>query len=594
VADTELFGCDGDEDGRQLYLPPPLVENNYLMGGIYRPDESGAGPGSVLLCGGTLCDGSCDRSRACFEWRPDVNVGEWTEVSAELNQRRNGPLLARMPHPDRPGEQVILAAGGNSVNTEYYDETLDEWVPHENLPRPWTTVNCFVQLSDGALYLIDSQVNRLNVDGWLLDPPLAETPEDAVEISRCAATEYQGREGIYVRNGFFFDPSDNSWTQLEEIPTPSSTNRPNEMWSFRGLPTVFGAPSCGGLNDCTNDEVIQFSPDDNEWRSLGRMRRPRRFHEMVEVPREFCDFVSPIDTTTEAPATTVSPAPEGPTAAIVLGGYSAGFTDSALAQAEIFGCPTKKDLAQPLFKSFLSGGVYVEGAAGDRYVLMCGGNLCGEGPCTVTDRCLEYRPTTNEWTEGPTLVSRRYSHVMANIPIAEDAPEIILPSVIGFLRSVEILSPRDFWTQFDDLPDNSWMSLDCMIVYNDKLYHAERIVQEFDFFTWEPTQIGVVTDEVGEPKKCAGVEINGVPGIYVRSGYWFNLDTRMWEPKEPVPVTDGNPANAMWSFGGRPTVFGAGRCNALGECEFDQVRSKGLVLDQVANLLAGDPISTGL
>jgi hypothetical protein len=157
------------------------------------------------------------------------------------------------------------------------------------------------------------------------------------------------------------------------------------------------------------------------------------------------------------------------------------------------------------------------------------------------------------------------------VPIGVNAPDLTFPLVVGFLDATEIRGPRGNWVEYDDIPDRSWTSLDCLIFYNGKLYHVERTVTEVDVLSWVPDVIGVVPDDIGTPQKCAGVDIEGVPGIYVRSGHWFNLDTRMWEAKAALPLPAPNPPNSMWRFGGQPTVFGNARCDALSDCVYDQV-----------------------
>lgn len=68
--------------------------------------------------------------------------------------------------------------------------------------------------------------------------------------------------------------------------------------------------------------------------------------------------------------------------------------------------------------------------------------------------------------------------------------------------------------------------------------------------------------------RCAPLELDGEPGIFVRSGYWYGLQSEQWRklaipPNDPVAGAD---ANNMWSFGGRPTIFGHRTCGEDGEC----------------------------
>ncbi len=55
--------------------------------------------------------------------------------------------------------------------------------------------------------------------------------------------------------------------------------------------------------------------------------------------------------------------------------------------------------------------------------------------------------------------------------------------------------------------------------------------------------------------------------LFFRFGYFFNLRTESWEkhPYPPYDPLDGLP-NAMWSFRGRPTVFGSNECDDQGDC----------------------------
>ena len=65
-------------------------------------------------------------------------------------------------------------------------------------------------------------------------------------------------------------------------------------------------------------------------------------------------------------------------------------------------------------------------------------------------------------------------------------------------------------------------------------------------------------------------------GIYIRQGYWLNLETFAFEVKAPPPyeyvysgistTPNANNPSAMWSFRGRPTIFGQPDCNDQGTC----------------------------
>ncbi len=74
--------------------------------------------------------------------------------------------------------------------------------------------------------------------------------------------------------------------------------------------------------------------------------------------------------------------------------------------------------------------------------------------------------------------------------------------------------------------------------------------------------------------RCAISEIGGDPGIFTRSGWWYSIGDRMWNTRQAVPSALQNLTtmpNSMFTFGGRATVFGSPRCDALGQCVYDQV-----------------------
>ncbi len=58
-------------------------------------------------------------------------------------------------------------------------------------------------------------------------------------------------------------------------------------------------------------------------------------------------------------------------------------------------------------------------------------------------------------------------------------------------------------------------------------------------------------------------------GIFVRYGYWFNLNTQTWSLRTPPPLTylsATSQPNGLVSWRGRPTYFGFPECDGTGEC----------------------------
>ena len=72
--------------------------------------------------------------------------------------------------------------------------------------------------------------------------------------------------------------------------------------------------------------------------------------------------------------------------------------------------------------------------------------------------------------------------------------------------------------------------------------------------------------------KCATVEINGSAGIMTRWGYFFDMQAKNWTKKANPPVNAiSGMTNAMWTFRGRPTIFGHPVCDNDGMCENKEV-----------------------
>ena len=67
---------------------------------------------------------------------------------------------------------------------------------------------------------------------------------------------------------------------------------------------------------------------------------------------------------------------------------------------------------------------------------------------------------------------------------------------------------------------------------------------ELNPLNWEIEVYGTLPDDTLFPLKCVGVEIDGVKGILIRSGQWFNLETRQWVQKTSAPYIAGLPNQA--------------------------------------------------
>ena len=87
LSDVEIFGCDTPK------APADLQFRTYMMEGVYI--EDGEDP-YVLACGGTECDGSCNVSTTCYEYRPSVE-NAWVMTGQNMTWSRFAFLLADMP-----------------------------------------------------------------------------------------------------------------------------------------------------------------------------------------------------------------------------------------------------------------------------------------------------------------------------------------------------------------------------------------------------------------------------------------------------------------------------------------------------------------
>ncbi len=60
---------------------------------------------------------------------------------------------------------------------------------------------------------------------------------------------------------------------------------------------------------------------------------------------------------------------------------------------------------------------------------------------------------------------------------------------------------------------------------------------------------------------------DGRTGILLRFGYWLDLETLAWHTRAVPPFHPlAEIPNAMWSFEGRPTIFGNPKCGDDGTC----------------------------
>ncbi len=211
------------------------------------------------------------------------------------------PLLTNIYEDD--GELYPVAIGVEH-ESEIYDPSTKSWSGYESIPdRSWATYDCFIYYRDLIYHIDNGVVSSIDPSVEWQVTVLGTTPDGVSRRPlKCAGTVINGFPGIFTAEGDWLNLKTMNWEQYAPIPDNCEANRPNNLWSFQGKPTVFGAPVCDGLGDCYYSQVIQYQAEIDEWTLLGDMHVPRRSQEVVEVPKSFCDFGFP--TTTQTPSTT--------------------------------------------------------------------------------------------------------------------------------------------------------------------------------------------------------------------------------------------------------------------------------------------------
>ena len=202
---------------------------------------------------------------------------------------------------DAGGEDKVPMVIGLNLETEIYNPSADEWNPYRDAPfRNWYSLGCFLQYNDKIYSLRDSVV-ELDPSDWSYDTLMEEIPLNFARSGRCASVEIDGKPGIMLRNGYWYSINDNKFMQKASPPySIVDSTTPNSLWTWRGVPTLFGSSRCDETGEyCKDDLVIQYDPELDDWVPHGEMLEPRQFHEVIEVPAEFCDayFPEPVATT---------------------------------------------------------------------------------------------------------------------------------------------------------------------------------------------------------------------------------------------------------------------------------------------------------
>ena len=280
IFDTvELFGCPNSNGS--LY-PSPYPYLNYLTSGAFIHDDQ---DGHVLACGGVECTTTptCYIQSKCYEWRPSTN--EWTPAPS-LGQTRYAAIMATSIDED---DRIVPTMIGFRDNNESLNPVGNYWEPNGSVPTGnWNVISTLCQYRD-KIYHIErdqnstSTIYQLDIDDWSVEV-IGFLDQGQGSPVRCTENTINGSPGIMTGGGF--------WFNLEtRVAIQVAWYEPEAMFSIGGRPTAFAGLSCVE-NPVECGQVVQYEADRDEWVKIGELGVARHYHEVVEVPKEFCNFVS--------------------------------------------------------------------------------------------------------------------------------------------------------------------------------------------------------------------------------------------------------------------------------------------------------------
>ncbi len=443
---------------------------------------------------------------------------------------------------------------GFDENTQIYDPNTDEWRDYIGLGeenRGWFSFGCLVRYRY-KIYHVRTEVYELDTLYWTVIN-LGPIPEFLENPGRCAISTMDGEEGkenlshntwhapchseplghinqftiflidktgILLRNGYWYRLSDTSWHQMKFPPHIMFGNLPDAdaLYNFRGKPTTFGAPTCDSDIICKYTEINQYHSNVNQWVKIGNLQQSRGFHEVVEIPPEFCQTIAdPTTTTTVMQHTSTTAFPEYETAALIIGGVinreeGGDITDSV----ELFGCPNVNydgliDIKKFPVGVMLTGGIYYPD--GDK-VMVCGGQQCtSPRVCQISIDCYEWFPGRAEWVKAENgLNNVKWGHFMGLAANMND-PSRQVPMVLGYGVGTEIYNPDlELWEEYEPLEDPNWSTIYCLVQHLDSIWQMRSNIYELDLNTWNMTDFGQMPDRLINSGQCAVLEIDGTPG----------------------------------------------------------------------------------
>ncbi len=613
---VELFGC---EHGKSIQVKP--YPNQIGFAGATYTDEHG-----VVVCGGYTClNYVCSNGgdTACHTFQPD----EWTPFEP-MKLGRFDFNLGYWPNKNDtmdPNARNLITFGYTMESEIYNSKGSGTWENYFVTDTRTLSQDCVVfNEDDGFFYHIMDEVTQIDPANGVTRT-LGEVPDSLKDPGHCAIMKFSGQTGIFTKYGFWYNINLRKWEQKHEAPYHPWAAMSNTMYTWRGLPTIFGNPICAIDGTCVNQRVVQYDPKQDDWITIGTTDHNRLYFDVVEVPAEYCDnYAEPdgkwnwhtgnmrIDKMQWEPFNQLPPPKKSPkvadtkrharqssnrpNAAVIIGGYTIYSEDPRPTDVvELFGCEDAETDTISLLpfprETYLGAAEYMWDAQKGHQLLYCGGYTCYDDVCGLDDHCYVYDPQTGKWDDGnqfPRLMQPRYSHMMDMLPNWNTSdPNDMGLITYGYHYDSEIFNWTSMqWENYYEV-DQKFFSTDC-VVYNEEdnsLYTIMNDIVKVDMSTAQKTVLAEAPPELRRPGQCSLIYKDGIPGILTKYGFVYNLYSRMWEVTHEPPY---HPAatlpNAIWPLNGKATVFGNPVCDIDGDCKWIRVIDYNAKKDQWNNL----------
>ncbi len=459
---------------------------------------------------------SCDQSNACYKWTP---AAQWEPFEADLLNDKWAHIMVTAPRFGGSSDERVPIVLGQNRATEIFNPETNEWEEYEELDNNnWNAIQCLVHYQDRVYQIgggtVSQYVFELDLTTWTTTQ-LGEKLDFINSPGTCAIATIDGVPGIMIGNGYWFNIVERTWEAKRFPPYYDGGLQPNSLANFRGKATLFGTQSCDENEQCDYNAVYQYEDSSDQWRYLGQTVHSRTLHEIIEVPKSFCDVVT-------------NPPPSTETAAMIIGGVGAlepGSRRDILQSVELFGCPGRDSfLIDNYPKSlYLHAGNYYEKLDRDEEeatgtVLVCGGFACedpvADDPCRNSPECYEWTPE-NRWQIRPEVLPEdKWAFMMASVIDMYSGSNTEVPLVLGEGEETYVYDYLEGeWQSYDILEMRNWFSLQCFVQHENTIYHIQTQIHALDTLTWETRMIGEVPEALANhPGRCAISVINGETG----------------------------------------------------------------------------------